>query len=155
MSEVFVTRVVEAPLSDVWASWDDYGSIWKFNPGLKGSYLLEGSTETGIGALRQCDLADGKNYIREKIIGYEPEKTLVLDIYEGTVPIKRATASFEFSALGPNRTAVSMRMVFELKMGILGRLMAPILKGQFTRTLQALLDGNAAYVERGVQVSNA
>ena len=69
MAVVVVDQTVEAPVADVWASWDAFADIVKFNPLLKDSYLLKDSADTGLGALRQCDFSDGKNYIREKIIG--------------------------------------------------------------------------------------
>lgn len=147
MAEVVVEQIVEAPLTEVWASWDAFADIAKFNPLLKGSYLLEKSAKTGLGAQRQCDFSDGKNYIREKIIGYVPQSHLVLDIYEGTMPVKDAVATLEFSQLGQNRSKVTMRMAFKPKMGLIGRLMLPVMKKQFAKMLGQLLAGNASYVE--------
>jgi hypothetical protein len=74
MARVVVEQIFKSPISDVWKSWDKFGDIDAFNPNLKRSFLLEGSHSTGLGATRQCDLADGKNYIREKIIAYSPPK---------------------------------------------------------------------------------
>ncbi len=118
MSKVTVERIVNAPIDAVWSSWDAFGDIKKFNPNLRGSHLLAGSAETGLGAERQCDFADGKNYVRERIIGYRPERQLVVDIYEGTVPLKTATGTFDFQSLGPSKTRVAMRMEFEPKMAL-------------------------------------
>ncbi len=147
MAVVAVDQTVEAPVADVWASWDAFADIAKFNPLLKDSYVLKGSSDTGLGALRQCDFSDGKNYIREKIVGYFPQKQLVLDIYEGTVPLKKAVATINFEQLGPNRSKVTMRMDFEPKMGLIGRMMVPLMKRQFSSNLGQLLAGNASYVE--------
>ena len=147
MAVVVVDQTVEAPVADVWASWDAFADIVKFNPLLKDSYLLKDSADTGFGALRQCDFSDGKNYIREKIIGYTPQKQLVLDIYEGTVPLKKAIATIDFEQLGPKRSKVTMRMEFEPKMGLIGRMIVPLMKRQFSSNLGQLLAGNAAHVE--------
>lgn len=155
MAEVTVTNVVNAPVADVWASWDDYGNIVKFNPNLKGSHLLLEDKETGIGAKRQCDMADGKNHIREEIIGYTPNKEMVIDIYDGTMPLKSARATIRLDQQGPSRTKVTMKMEFVPKMGLLGKAMVPMMKPMFRKMLNALLVANAAFVERGEEVSRA
>ena len=46
MAHVEVKKIVEAPLADLWVSWDDFANIHKFHPGLTDSYLLEGSGKT-------------------------------------------------------------------------------------------------------------
>lgn len=149
MAQVTVATRVKAPIAKVWESWDAFADISIFNPNLKASYLLEGSQETGLGAKRQCDFADGKNHIREEIIGYEPHKRLVLDIYDGTVPLKRAKATLLFGTRTLNETDVTMTMEFTPKLGLLGALMVPIMKPRFRKALAALLEANAAFVERG------
>lgn len=155
MAKVTVTRTVKAPLEQVWASWDDFGNIYRFNPNLKGSHLLQGSQPTGAGARRQCDLADGKNYIRERIIGYRDQEEMVIDIYEGTMPLKSAVATLSFQPAGTGQTAVKMEMDFSPKFGPLGAVMVPLMKPKFRQMLQALLDANAAYVEQGKTVGMA
>lgn len=152
MAKVSLTRIIDAPLDRLWASWDDFGAIYRFNPNLKGSFVLEGSARTGLGAERQCDLSDGKNYIQERIVEYAPHRRLVIDIYNGTLPLKSATASFDLKSLGPNRSEVTMTMEFTPKFGVVGKLMIPMMKPQFRKLLGRLLDGNKAFVERGEEV---
>lgn len=148
MATITVERTVRAPVSEVWATWDDFGGIHRFNPNLSGSFLLEGSAPTGLGATRQCDLIDGKNYIQERVVDYVPNKRMVLDVFDGTVPVKNARAEIELRALDDDSTSVSMTMHFEPKMGVLGKLMLPLMKPQFRKLLAKLLEGNAAYVEK-------
>jgi hypothetical protein len=109
----------------------------------------------GAGATRQCDLSDGKTYIRERIIGYFPQQKIVIDIYEGTMPLKKAEATVVFRALAPNRTEVVMTMDFVPKMGLLGLLMVPMMKPTFRKMLRGLLRGNADYLERGLVLNAA
>ncbi len=155
MASVTVSKLVQAPIADVWSSWDDFANIAKFNPNLNGSYLLQNSVATGVGAQRQCDLADGKNYIRERIIDYTTEKLIVVDIYEGTLPLKSAKATFTFWEAAAAKTEVNMTMEFTPKYGLFGRLMLPMMKPKFRSMLQALLDANANYVERGETIARA
>ena len=148
MAEVTTIQEVNANLSNVWASWSDFGNIDQFHPSLKNSHLIQGSAETGLGATRQCNFSDGKNYIREKIIGYVPEKQLVFDIYEGTMPLKKAIGTLDFEAVGHNRTKVTMQVVFTPKMGLFGQLLVPIMKKKFRSDLGKLLSANATYIEQ-------
>ena len=156
MADVTVNRTVNAPVADVWAAWDDFGAIERFNPNLKASYLIGDSADqgppTGVGATRQCDLKDGRNHIRERIVDYAPERRMVVDIYDGTMPLESATATITFEPTAAERTRVTMRMDFRPKFGPLGTLMVPMMKPQFRRMLQGLLDANAAFVERGEEV---
>ncbi len=104
--------------------------------------------------MRQCDMADGKNYVREKVIEYRPHQKLVIDIYESSMPLKKAVASFDFKTRG-QKTDVTMTIDFTPKFGVLGQLMVPLMKPQLRKMEDALLAGNADYVERGIEVQVA
>lgn len=155
MATVSESRMINAPIAAVWQSWDDFGNIYQFNPNLKGSHIIGQSAPTGLGAARQCDLRDGKNHIRERIIGYEPERKLVVDIYAGTLPMKSAIVTFTFREERPGRIEVTMTMDFTPKYGFIGALMVPMMKPQLRKMMQSLLGGNADYVERGKTIAMA
>ena len=155
MAYVTVNRTINAPIETVWESWDDFGGIYKFNPNLKYSRLLDGSQPTGEGAKRQCDINDGKNWIREKVVEYVPRKRMKIDIYEGTMPLKSAIATLQFDQISAKRTDVTMTMEFEPKMGLLGKMMIPMMKPKFKGMLNALLEGNDAFVTQGRMVNAA
>ena len=148
MAEVIVRSVVHASLSEVWSSWDDFGNIERFNPNVKKSFLIDSSKVTGLGATRQCDFADGKNYIQERVIEYVPQKKMVVDIYNGTVPLKSVTAQIELNIVNGNTTEVIFTMNFVPKMGLLGRLLIPLMKPQFRTDIGKLLGGNKTFVEK-------
>jgi len=148
MATITVQKLVDAEVGSVWASWDDFANIDAFHPGLRSSHLLGEEQATGLGAVRQCDLADGKTYLRERITRYEQDKKMTVEIYETNAPIRQAQADFDFISVGENQTRVVMTMQFVPKMGLIGRLLTPIMKLQFTKGLSALLDGNAEYVEQ-------
>ncbi|MCP4308861.1 MAG: hypothetical protein GY788_29100 [bacterium] len=52
MTTITAKRVVEAPLEEVWESWDAFADIRKFHPDLRDSYLITDSAPTGLGARR-------------------------------------------------------------------------------------------------------
>ena len=155
MANVTVYRTIYASLEKVWESWDDFGNIYQFNPNLTHSHLLEESLPKGQGAKRQCDLNDGKNWIREEVVEYIPYQQMTFNIYEGTMPLKSAKATLRFHKVMANRTEISMSMDFEPKMGLLGKLMLPMMKPKFAGMLNALLEGNDAYVTQGQVVTAA
>lgn len=154
MAKVTVARTVNAPIEQVWASWDDFGEIYKFNPNLNSSHLLEGSRPTGQGAKRQCNINDGKNWIREEVLEYVPNQHMKINIYDGTMPLKQAVATIQFKQVNVSHTEVMMTMEFEPKMGLLGQLMVPMMKPKFKGMLNALLKGNDAFVTQ-CQLANA
>lgn len=140
--------IVNAPIDEVWASWDKFGDIEDFNPNLKASKLLTGSPVTGIGAKRQCDLLDGKSTIYEEIIGYAPQEHMIVLMYDGDVPLKRSTIRFDFESVAANRTKLLVHAEFEMKYGLLGKLLGPMAKLQLGKAFESLLAGNAQFVEK-------
>ncbi|KZK99074.1 SRPBCC family protein [Pseudovibrio ascidiaceicola] len=148
MVSIAVYQTVNAPISTVWNTWNDYGNIDKFHPGLRASYLLGKKQKTGVGAVRQCDFTDGKTFLKERISEYLENQRITIDIYDTNAPFKDGQAIFEFTPQGPSKTRVTMTMSFTPKMGILGKLLTPFMKFQFKKGLRGLLKSNADYVEK-------
>jgi uncharacterized protein YndB with AHSA1/START domain len=146
MSDVTVEQLIQATPAEVWASWDDFANIDVFNPLISKSFLI-GAAPTGQGAMRQCNFADGKNHIRERIVAYEPGKRMAVEIFEGTMPVHHALIDISLSPRGDGQTKVTMTLSFRPKFGLLGRMMAPLMRVQFRKTLRQLLQGNADYLE--------
>jgi len=154
MPEVNVTKTVRAPLDKVFSVINtEFADIYKFNPGISKSALLpESKGSEGLGAMRKCNFTDGKNWINERVIGFEHNSKIVIDIYEGTVPLKSAKVTISVSKIGDMQTKVTMKMEFTPKFGLLGALMAPMMKKQFGGAVKGLLDGLADYTETGAQI---
>lgn len=156
MPIVTVTRTIDATPEQIWASWAEFGAVDRFHPGIAASHLLPGSAASGVGAARQCDLKPGgKAYVRERIVSQRENEKMVVDIYDGTVPLKRARATLDLDPAGPRRTHVAMTMEFTPRMGPLGWLMAPMMKRQFRAMLTRVLEGNDAYVTKGEIIARA
>lgn len=149
MASTCVHKVVNAPIESVWASWDDFANIYKFNPAVSASRLLTDVDQpTEIGTRRECELSDGKNWLRERIIDYCPMQHMKIEIYESSMPVKSMFVTINFVSLPDGNTEISMTSEFEPGMGIVGKLMSPLMKRQFRSMFIGLLDGNAEYVER-------
>lgn len=149
MAKVTITTTVNAAVQDVWASWDAFGDIYKFNPNVDRSKLLSGSKPSGLGAKRRCDLADGKSFVNEVITSYEPERFMAVDIVDGNIPLKSAEVSFLFTAVGSSKTKIETTMTFQPKFWILGALMIPLMKVQIKKALRGMMSGNQKFVEQG------
>lgn len=152
MAEIVVSRLVNAPLAELWQSWDRYDEIYRFNPVINQSPLLPQSASTGIGAARHCKHVDGKTYLKERIIGYQPQEHLVIDVFDANVPLKEAVVTLDFAALSAEQSRVTMRIRFTPKFGPIGWLMTPLIKKQFRKGLSDLLIANANFVENGVEI---
>ena len=96
MSTVTVSRTVPQPLSEVWQLLADFGSVHRFSPGVETSPINAGKPETGVGAERNCHLYDG-NHIQERVTEFLPGERLSLEVFDTSMPIKTAGASFELA----------------------------------------------------------
>jgi len=158
MYNITVGKTLNAPRKAVWASWADFGNVAAWHPFVSHSKLLGDPTEpVQLGSRRQCDLADGKNMVRERIIEYTPEERLKIEMYDGTLPMKTVVATVSFGAPDAERTRVIMSMDFEPRYGLLGKLMVPMIKRQFRKMFTELLDANErnALEQRGGRAASA
>ncbi len=132
MASIRETLTSSANPATVWPFLADFGAIDVFNPALKQSFSLEGGPDEGIGAMRQCDMVDGKNYIRERVTNWEVGKTYTVEIYEGTMPMSamQATLSVEPHAKG---SVLSMQIDYTPKFGWLGKLMDVVMMRRMMR----------------------
>jgi len=80
---------------------------------------------------------------------YEPGRKLGLVIDDTTMPMKGATCLFEVRPLGPNRSEIIFSMDFTPPMGLLGRLMLPMMKPMLRGKMAKALQGKDAYVTQG------
>ena len=60
MHNVTVKREMNNNVETVWKVLDDYGTVYKYNPGVETSEIL-GEIKTGLGARRVCNFYDGSS----------------------------------------------------------------------------------------------
>jgi len=143
-------EVVNASAATVWATWDNFGHIADWHPGLEKSALLDASQPTGLGARRRCDMIGGKNFILEEIVEYQANQLMAVHIYDGNIPVKSAKVTFRIKPEGLNKARVSAEVEFNMKMGLLGILIKPLVKKQLGKDIAKLLKANRGYAERQV-----
>lgn len=156
MNTISIDRTISAPVDVVWDSWDDFGNIFKFNPQVQSSNILSSSdVMTGMGARRECNFIDGKNWVREEITDYVEMQRMTISVYDGSLPVKNMLVEIEFRELAHDQTVVKVMAKFEPRMGWVGQILVPLMKRQFRSMLTSLLDGNARYVETTTSAARA
>ncbi|MEM7669026.1 MAG: SRPBCC family protein, partial [Pseudomonadota bacterium] len=119
MPNFTISKKVNAPIDQVWASWDDFANIATFNPNLSKSFLFGPQPGgTGVGTSRECKMADGKNWVRERITGYVPGRSIALEIIESSMPIKEMKITTAYRKVSDNVTEITLTCHFQLKMGV-------------------------------------
>ena len=136
MTKIIETFKSNASPEAAWALLSDFGNIDFFNPNLKDSYLLEGSSETGVGTLRQCNLADGKNYIRERVVDWKEGESYTIDIYEGTMPLTNILTTLGVRPKGQG-SELFMEMEYTPKYGPVGAIMNVVMLRRYVRGMMA------------------
>ncbi|MGH1347101.1 MAG: SRPBCC family protein [Nannocystales bacterium] len=144
--DIVVFETVKAPLKTVWESWADFGGIYKFHEGVLRTTILTTSTPRGLGAVRRCELADGKNDIEERIVEWRPMEKIGVEFKRTSLPIAHARADFLFVPDADEWTRLEMRMSFTPR-GLLLRLLKPMMRRRMQSGFQTLLRGNKEFVE--------
>ena len=152
MPRIHVSTTTSANSRTCWKLLADFAHINYFNPNLSNSYLLprsgESDGEIGVGTLRQCDLRDGKNFIRERIIDWQPGTSYTVDIYEGSMPLDKSISTIGVRPNAGGGSTVYMDFEYTPSFGILGRIMNLVmLRPMMTSMLQKVVDGLAQKAE--------
>ncbi|MBS1689044.1 MAG: SRPBCC family protein [Bacteroidetes bacterium] len=138
---------INAPVEKIWAVLSDLPLLEKYDPTVLKSELV--STETsGIGAKRKVYMKDGKNWFEEKITIWQPNESLTIQLTNCTFPISGLAHSYSFSTNG-NNTIVRQVMKYEVKYGVLGKIMDWLMiKKQSDKGIKLFMSGLKNIVER-------
>ncbi|MCG8469842.1 MAG: SRPBCC family protein [Gemmatimonadetes bacterium] len=136
---------IDASPAEVWATLGDVGTIAEWNPGLIGSHPTT-EENGGLGASRHCDV-DGKQFIDETVVEWEPERTLTMRVTDTNLPLASADIRFELAG-DADGTSVMVRPDYAIKLGPIGKLMdALFVRRTYERGMEALLGGLKRHVE--------
>ena len=120
-------RTIYSTKEALWNYLGDYSNIYKFNPLISDSHFNDGSTICEVGSTRQCDMRTG-DYLKEKITEWKEGSHYSVNIYETSMPIKKAQATLGLRAIDEQTTEAYMEMMIEPKYAILGPMMYLIFK---------------------------
>jgi hypothetical protein len=149
VAEIVIYWNVEVPLSVLWQSWDWFGEIDQFHPKVLTSRLVSGSVKTGIGAERCCRSAVGEDCRRERIIAYQPEEYMVIEISDATSLLQNARITLDFLALSRAKSRTILRIALSNGSGLIRQIAAFLFRVGLRKTFSDLLDANAFFLENG------
>ncbi|MFT4623673.1 MAG: hypothetical protein ACI8PZ_002329 [Myxococcota bacterium] len=152
MSVLTVTRKIASPVADVWSVLDDFGGVHRFGAGIESSPIINGSPSRGVGAERACALYDG-NYINERVTASVENRRLSIEVFDTSMPIKRADATFAIAPVAGGGTTVTMTMDYVVKYGPMGLAMDVLMmRGMMKKNLDNLLAGLEQHLLSGETV---
>lgn len=136
---------IQATLPEVWQALAQIGDIHLWNPGVEHSFVSSELT-SGLGAMRQCDLAHGK-YLQEEVVEFVPEQAISLRINQSNLPIESAVIRFTLRAEG-EFTTVTVSPRYRLKYGALGHVINRLLFARmYKQGMHDLLSGLKHWLE--------
>lgn len=141
----FSTEIeIDAPAQKVWETLADIGNIYKWSPGVKFSKVT--NEVRGMGGSRHCDLP-GNRFLEEAVVEYEKGKALTMRVMESNLPFQRADIHFTLKEDG-NHTHVTVQPEYEIKYGIIGKVMDLVmLRPSYRKGMRGLLKGLKKHVE--------
>ena len=122
MMKISAKRKINAPSEALWNHLGDYSNIYKFNPLIKDSHFNEGTTTCEVGSARQCDMKTG-DYLKERITEWEEGSHYTVEIYDTSMPVKKANATLGLNKIDEQTTEAFMEMEIVPKYAILGPMM--------------------------------
>ena len=102
-------RRIHASIESLWNYMGDYSNIYKFNPMLKDSHFNDGSNTCEVGSTRQCDMKTG-DYLKERITDWKEGSHYSVEIYDTSMPVKKANAKLGLTRISDELTEAYMEM---------------------------------------------
>ena len=115
-------KEINATSEELWNYLGDYSNIYKFNPLIKHSHFNEETTTCEIGSTRQCDMSTG-DYLKERITEWKEGSHYSVEIYDTSMPIKKAYATLGLNKIDSKTTEAYMEMEIIPKYAILAPMM--------------------------------
>jgi ligand-binding SRPBCC domain-containing protein len=142
---------IDAPPDKVWSVLATLDALDRYDPGVIKSEIIT-PTRVGPGAARQCDLEPG-GWFKEKVAEWTPNESLSFELFECTLPVRSLKHSYTLTLDGSG-TVVRQRMEYELKFGLIGKLMdAAVVRKKWDAGIKGFFDGLKEYVETGKSAS--
>ncbi len=152
MSHIAVSRTLSFPVTRVWTALADFGGVHRYSAGVESSPINPGTPATGVGAERNCKLYDGNN-IQERITEFVDNERLGIEVFQTSMPIKRAQVQFQLVSTKDSGCELSMTMDYTLKFGLVGKLMdAMMMKAAMTKSLARLLAALEQHLTTGEEI---
>lgn len=138
---------IAAPPEKVWAVLADLEAVRHYNPGVKHARYTTAERE-GVGAGRHCDIKP-KGWFKERVIAWEPQKAITMELVESQWPLNFMRWRTAVTRDGAG-TLVSQAMEYQVKFGLLGRLLDKlVMRRKLDQTLAEVFENLKRFVEKG------
>lgn len=147
MTKLHNEIIINAPIEKIWGILANVGGLQNYDPTILKSSVTSENTN-GLGASRKVDMKDGKHWFNERTTVCKTNEALAYQLTECNFPINALQHSYRFERI-ENQTKVLQKMEYEVKYGLLGKLMDKlILKKQFDAGIKKFFAGLKEYAER-------
>lgn len=148
------TRIVNASSAEVWAIVGNVSTVDGWHPDVASAELLSPEA-TGIGATRRCFFYDGTS-VREEVVELDEGARLRMRLSEFEMPMNRMEAEFTLAPSSDDRTQVIFTVFYEMKMGLLGRMMgATVVRRRLGTMASRVLAGLDHYLATGETIGES
>lgn len=151
MQHAKATRIIHAAPDKLWPLIADVTAIDRWSNAVATVDLLS-DEPTGVGATRRCNFYD-ETSVREEVVGLEEGSRVHLRLSEFSVPMKRLEAEISLRPVGDGDTEASFEMSYEVKFGVLGKLMgATVVRRMMSKVAGTSLAGLDHHATTGEDV---
>ncbi len=158
MTKLNFDITVNATKDEAWKSLADFAGVYTFHPAVPKSYAINGSSHTGLGAERRCELnSDGSKYIEERIVRFVDGEEYDVDIYGGNQmpPVNNFIVTLGVESVSANQTRIYVRANYEPKFGPVGMVMnMMMIKPFISKAMNGILLGFKHHMETGKPVQS-
>jgi hypothetical protein len=133
----------------VWAVLADLEAVQRYNPTVR-SATVEGTSRTGVGATRTCELVP-KGRVVERVTHWTEQRAIGLEVAQSDWPIHFMRWITEVEPRDEGGTRIKQRLEYRVKFGPLGWLLDQlVMKRKLRRTLDTVFAQLVAEASRTV-----
>ncbi len=147
-----IERTLPHSANRVWTLVDDFANTYVYHPIVERSFSVNGKN-SGLGAIRQCDLYSGQN-VQETVTAHDAaERRYSLEVTEGQMPVNHMGVEVEVVDAGNGKSTLAYRIDLQPKFGPLGWVMArTMMIPAFKKMLGRVIDGIDQHLTTGQEI---
>ena len=145
MAKLHNEIIIAAPIEKIWEALTIVDKLDTYDPTVKKSTATS-NIKSGVGAGRKVDMLDGKNWFEETCTVSKKNETLTYELTACSFPVKKLKHNYSFQNVGKN-IRVTQKMHYEMKFGLLGKLIGAMLKPKWNKGINEFLGGLKKYSE--------
>ncbi len=143
--------VLRAERAALFALTQDYERRLAWDPFLREARLLNGA-RAAVGVRAWCVAWYGVG-METEYLTFSPPRVAAVRMTRGPWLLRSFAGSWRFDEVGAGQTRVAFRYHFTVRLGWLGRLLAPLLAAFFARDVRLRLDALRKAVERDARLA--